>query len=70
MRYLCRTVYGYATNFLDSPVERLQAYRLVNEMFGRCYAPWRFLLDRYLGRRLRAADDHIRDVARAALSRR
>ena len=69
MRYLCRTVYGYATSFLGSPVERLRAYRLVDEMFGHCYPPWRFVADRYLLRHLRVAEDRMRSVARATLRR-
>jgi glycosyltransferase involved in cell wall biosynthesis len=67
MRYLCRTVYGYATNFLDSPLERLRAYRLVHVMFGRCYPPWRFVVERYFGRRFRAVVVDGRRLAKKIL---
>lgn len=70
MRYLCRTVYGYASRFLDSPIERMRAYGMIHDMFGHCYSPLRYLADRHFGRHLRAANDRIRRVARAAVARR
>jgi len=69
MNYLCRTVYNFATRRIQSPLDRLRAYYLAYEIFGRRYSPWRYLLNRYLGRRLRAASGRFRRIAKTVLRR-
>lgn len=64
MRYLCRTVYGYARRFLPSRSERLKAYRMIDTEFQRHYPYWRYLLDESVGRRYRA----VKSVARRAVT--
>ena len=50
-RYLAQTSYRYASAESSGP-ERKEAYRAIHELFGRSYAPWRYLIERQR-RRLR-----------------
>jgi hypothetical protein len=62
MRYLCWTVYGYARRFLASRQERLRAYRMIDTEFQHCYPYTRYLYDRTVTRRYRAAKTAVRKV--------
>jgi glycosyltransferase involved in cell wall biosynthesis len=62
MKYLCRTVYGYAERFLPSRLERLKAYRMIDAEFQHCYPYTRYLYDQTFGRGYRATRTAVRKV--------
>lgn len=66
MHYLCFTVYRYAERFLESPVERLRAYRMIDAEFGHCYPAQKFVYDRVVKRRVRSVRGRLRDVLKSA----
>jgi glycosyltransferase involved in cell wall biosynthesis len=65
MKYLCRTVYGYAERFLPSGRERLKAYRMIDAEFQHCYPYTRYLYDKTVMRRYRAAKTAVRKVVKS-----
>jgi glycosyltransferase involved in cell wall biosynthesis len=65
MRYLCRTVYGYAYRFLPSRLERLKAYRMIGAEFQNYYPAGRYLYDQSFARRYRAVKTAVRNVVRS-----
>lgn len=65
MRYLCRTVYGYARRFLSSRTERLRAYRMIDREFERCYPYGQYLYDETVMRRYRRVRQAARKVVTA-----
>jgi glycosyltransferase involved in cell wall biosynthesis len=62
MHYLCRTVYGYARQFLGSRVERLKAYRMIDAEFEHCYPQMRYLYDQTVRRRYLAGKRAVRRI--------
>ena len=64
MRYLCRTVYGYAERFLGSPIERLRAYKMIDKEFGHCLRARDYLMNRILTRRVRTVRRTARGIVR------
>lgn len=64
MRYLCRTVYGYAHRFLGSRVERFRAYRMIDAEFGHCYPHLRYLYDRTVRKKYLAGKRAVRRVVK------
>jgi hypothetical protein len=62
MRYLCRTVYGYANRFLQSSQERVKAYRMIDAEFENCYPYPKYLYDETVSRRYRKARNAVRNV--------
>ncbi len=65
MVYLCRTVYGYAQRFLPSRLERLRAYRMIDNEFRHCYPYLRYLYDQSVRRKYRRMKSAARKVVRA-----
>ncbi len=65
MRYLCRTVYGYARRFLSSRTERLRAYRMIDREFEHCYPYVQYLYDETVVRRYRRVRQAARKVVTA-----
>jgi hypothetical protein len=65
MRYLCRTVYGYAGRFLSSRTERIKAYRMIDAEFEHCYPYLKYLYDESVMRGYRSVRRAARKVAKA-----
>jgi len=64
MRYLCRTVYGYAERFLPSRMERFRAYRMIDAEFDHIYPVSRYVYDKSIRARYRSTRNSVRDVAK------
>lgn len=69
MQYLCRTIYGYAAQMTRSPISRIQAYRMIFEMFDNCYSPSQHFVDRIFLRRFRKLKGIARSAAKSLLGR-
>ena len=69
MRYLCRTVYGYARRFLKSPIERWRAYRMIDAEFEHCYPASRYLFNQHVTLRYRVLRRGIRRMVRGTAGR-
>jgi glycosyltransferase involved in cell wall biosynthesis len=59
IRYLCWTVYGYANRFLPSRIERIKAYRMIDNEFGRCYPFGNYVFDKTVKKKYRAARRYL-----------
>ena len=69
MRYLCKTVYGYARRFVSPGIERLRAYKLIDEKFEHCYPVRKYYFDRALMRHFRSSRNLMRDIVKALIGR-
>jgi glycosyltransferase involved in cell wall biosynthesis len=67
MKYLCRTVYGYAQRFLPSRMERFKAYRMIDAEFDHSYPLGRYIYDTQIGLRYRRTRNSLRDITKSLL---
>lgn len=67
MRYLCRTIYGYARSTIKTPAARYKAYRMISAMFDNCYSPSEFFIERVVIRPYRILRNHARSAAKSLL---
>lgn len=65
MKYLCRTVYGYADRFLPSRRERLKAYRMIDAKFDHVYPVSRYVYETSIRARYRSTRNSVRDAAKS-----
>jgi hypothetical protein len=70
MRYLCRTIYGYADRFLPDWKERLRAYRMIDSEFSHCYPAREYLVNRTIVRPYKEARRPAKRMVKRLIGRR
>jgi glycosyltransferase involved in cell wall biosynthesis len=70
MRYLCKTVYGYARRFVPSNTERLRAYRMIEAEFDYCYPVRQYIYDQTVRARYRKVRNSLRDIVKPRVTRK